>query len=175
MTLCRFQKGLNDDLRRQVAFKGVSTLDEAYTLMQNYELVIESQWTECQDTCSIPSRSQPNNNNSLLGDSPSKPNSTIFRILREDKGKVILHVTPNMTSRIQCFKCQGFVFSCPNKVLFIKDREYIGEKENYDDKVYKHNPADFQNLNDEEEKSKNVLGLYPLRSSGTLQNKRRLT
>ena len=100
MTLCRFWKGLNDDLRRQVAFKGVSTLDEAYTLMQNYELVIESQWTECQDTCSIPSRSQPNNNNSLLGDSPSKPNSTIFQILREDKGKVILHVTPNMTSRI---------------------------------------------------------------------------
>jgi hypothetical protein len=78
-----------------------------------------------------------------LGDSPSKPNSTIFQIFREDKGKVILHVTPNMTSRIQCFKCQGFFFSCRNKVLFIKDREDINEKENYDDKVYKHNPADF--------------------------------
>ena len=78
-----------------------------------------------------------------MGDSPSKPNSTIFQILREDNGKVILHVTPNMTLRIQCFKSQDFVFSYHNKVLFIKDRKDTGEKENYDDKVYKYNLADF--------------------------------
>jgi hypothetical protein len=30
MTLSRFQKGLNDDLRREVVFRGVSTLDNAY-------------------------------------------------------------------------------------------------------------------------------------------------
>ena len=58
-----------------------------------------------------------------------------------------------MTLRIQCFKSQGFVFSCPNKVLFIKDREDISEKENYDDKMYKYNPADFKNPNDEEKRS----------------------
>jgi hypothetical protein len=41
MTLSRFWKGLKDDFWREVVFKGVSTLDEAYTLMQNYELVIK--------------------------------------------------------------------------------------------------------------------------------------
>jgi hypothetical protein len=42
MTLNRFWKGLNDDLKREVVFRGMSTLDEAYTLVQNYELVIKS-------------------------------------------------------------------------------------------------------------------------------------
>jgi len=42
VTLSRFQKGLNDDLRREVVLRGVSTLDEAYTLVQNNELVTKS-------------------------------------------------------------------------------------------------------------------------------------
>jgi hypothetical protein len=42
MTLSRFRKGLNDDLRREIVLRGVSTLDEAYTLVQNYELVTKS-------------------------------------------------------------------------------------------------------------------------------------
>jgi len=42
MTLSRFRKGLNDDLRREVVLRGVSTLNEAYTLVQNYDLVIKS-------------------------------------------------------------------------------------------------------------------------------------
>jgi hypothetical protein len=33
MTLSRFRKGLNDDLRRKVVFRGVSTLDNVYTLV----------------------------------------------------------------------------------------------------------------------------------------------
>ena len=45
----------------------------------------------CQDTCSIISKSQPSNNNSILGAQPHKPNSTIFQIPREDKGKGIFH------------------------------------------------------------------------------------
>jgi len=57
MTLSRFQKGLNDDLRREVVLKGVSTLDEAYTLVQNYGLVTKSQWTRRQDTRNTLSRS----------------------------------------------------------------------------------------------------------------------
>ena len=157
MTLCRFWKGLNDDLKREVVFKGMSTLDEAYTLVQNYESVIKSQWIGHQVTYSIRPRSQPNNNNSLLGDSPRKPNLTISQMPRKDKGKVIPYVTSNMTSRIQCIKCQGFVSSCPNNVLFITDREDIGEEDNCDNKVYEPNPDNLQNLNDEEEES-NLLG-----------------
>jgi hypothetical protein len=123
MTLSRFQKGLNDDLRREVVLRGVSTLDNAYTLVQNYDLVTKSQWMRHQDTRSIPSRSQPGSNNFILGGPPRKPNPLIFQILREDKGRGIFHEAPKITLRIQCFKCQGFNHissSCPNKTLFIK-------------------------------------------------------
>jgi hypothetical protein len=44
MTLRRFYKGLNDDFRREVVFQGVSTLNQAYTLVQNYKLVMKNQW-----------------------------------------------------------------------------------------------------------------------------------
>ena len=61
-----------------------------------------------------------------------------------------------MTSRIQHFKCQIFYHvssSCPNKVLFIKDQEDMGEENNCYDKVYEPNPDDFQDLNDEKDES----------------------
>jgi len=42
MTLRRFYKGLNDDLRREVLFQGVFTLNQAYILVQNYKLVTKN-------------------------------------------------------------------------------------------------------------------------------------
>jgi len=39
ITLHRFYKGLKDDLRREVVFQGISTLDQAYTLVKDYKLV----------------------------------------------------------------------------------------------------------------------------------------
>jgi hypothetical protein len=99
----------------------VSTLDEAYTLVQNYDLVTKSQWTRRQDTRSIPFRSQPGSQNSIWGAPPRKPNPLIFQIPRDqDKGKGIFHEAPKITSKIQCFKCQGLshIFSsCPNKIV----------------------------------------------------------
>ena len=160
MTLSRFQKGLNDYLRREVVLRGVSTLDNVYTLVQNYDLVTKSQWTRHQDTRSIPSRSQLGSNNFILGAPPHKPHPLISQIPGEDKGKGISHEAPKITSRIQCFKCQGFGHissSCPNKTLFINGQEDMGEEDNYDDKVYEPNPDDFQDLNDEEDES-NLLG-----------------
>jgi hypothetical protein len=44
MTLRRFCEGLNDDHSREVVFRGVSTLNQAYTLVQNYKLVMKNQW-----------------------------------------------------------------------------------------------------------------------------------
>ena len=123
MTLSRFQKGLNNDLRREVVLRGVSTLNKAYTIIQNYVFVIKSQWTRRQDTRSTPSRSQPGSNNSILGAPPRKPNPLISQIPRKDKGKGIFHEVPKISSRIQCFKCQDFDHissNCPNKTLFIK-------------------------------------------------------
>ena len=57
MTLRRFCKGLNDDLRREVVFQGVSTLDQAYTLFKDYNLVIKNQWKNRKDSYNIPIRS----------------------------------------------------------------------------------------------------------------------
>jgi hypothetical protein len=39
ITLHRFYKGLKDDLRREVVFQGISTLNQAYTLVKDYKLV----------------------------------------------------------------------------------------------------------------------------------------
>ncbi|GFZ14806.1 hypothetical protein Acr_24g0009960 [Actinidia rufa] len=39
MTLSRFRQGLNDDLRKELVLREVDTLDQAYTFVQNYEIV----------------------------------------------------------------------------------------------------------------------------------------
>ena len=48
-TLCRFCKVLNDDLRREVVFQDVSTLDQACILVQEYKLVTKNQWMNHKD------------------------------------------------------------------------------------------------------------------------------
>jgi len=49
MTLCMFCRGLNDDFRKEIMFIGVFTLDQAYIIVQDYELLIKIQWTNHQD------------------------------------------------------------------------------------------------------------------------------
>ncbi|GFS42491.1 hypothetical protein Acr_00g0080110 [Actinidia rufa] len=39
MTLSRFRHGLNDDLRKELVLREVDSLDQAYTFVQNYEMV----------------------------------------------------------------------------------------------------------------------------------------
>ena len=39
MTLSHFRQFLNDDLRKELVLREVTTLDQAYTFVQNYELV----------------------------------------------------------------------------------------------------------------------------------------
>ena len=40
MILGRFCKGLNDDIKKKIMLRDVSTINQTYTLLQNYELVI---------------------------------------------------------------------------------------------------------------------------------------
>jgi len=42
MNLHRFYKGLNDDFRKEIRLIGAFTLDQAYTVVQDYELLIKS-------------------------------------------------------------------------------------------------------------------------------------
>jgi hypothetical protein len=50
MTLSRFRRGLNDDLGRELVFRGITTPNQVYTLVQDYELVTKSQFTRHIDT-----------------------------------------------------------------------------------------------------------------------------
>jgi len=70
MTLRRFCKGLNDNLRKEVIFQGVSTFDQVCTLVQNYKLVTKNQWKNHHDSYSIPTRSQFRSSDFLLGAPP---------------------------------------------------------------------------------------------------------
>ena len=81
ITLRRFCKGLNDDLRREVVFQGISTLNQAYTLVQDYKLVTKNQRMNRQGSYSIPTRSQFRNSDSLLGAPPYKPNPSSAQTL----------------------------------------------------------------------------------------------
>jgi hypothetical protein len=38
MTLSRFRRGFNDAIRKELVLRGIDTLDQAYTLVQDYEL-----------------------------------------------------------------------------------------------------------------------------------------
>jgi predicted N-acyltransferase len=87
MTLRRFCKGLNDDLRKEVVFQGVSTLNQAYTLVQNYKLVTKNQWMNRQGSYSIHTRSQFRSSDSLLGALPHRPNPSSAQLCKKDKGK----------------------------------------------------------------------------------------
>ncbi|GFY97991.1 Sec20 family protein [Actinidia rufa] len=68
MTLSRFRQGLNDDLRKELVLREVDTLDQAYTFVQNYEMVskpsfgrrFESRNTPRPPVTLPPSRPVPN-------------------------------------------------------------------------------------------------------------------
>ncbi|GFY91041.1 hypothetical protein Acr_07g0012370 [Actinidia rufa] len=68
MILSRFRQGLNDDLRKELVLREVDTLDQAYTFVQNYEMVskpsfgrrFESQNTPRPPATLPPSRPIPN-------------------------------------------------------------------------------------------------------------------
>jgi len=67
LTLRRFCKGLKDNFRKEVRLIGGFTLDQAYTVVQDYELLVKSQWIKCQNPRITPFRSQFRNDGFLLG------------------------------------------------------------------------------------------------------------
>jgi len=133
MTLRRFCKSLNDDFIKEVRLIGVFTLDQTYTVMQDYKLFIKSRWTKHQDPLRILFRSQFRNNDSLLGASPCKLNPSSAQIYNEDKRKRVFNEMSRLSLEIQCVKCQGFghvFFNCISKPLVIQKHKDIGEKKN---------------------------------------------
>ena len=74
MTLRGFCKGLNDDFRKEIQLIGDFTLDQAYIVIQDYELLIKNQQIKHQDPHNTPFRSQFRNASSLLGAPLYRPN-----------------------------------------------------------------------------------------------------
>ena len=64
MILRRFYKNLNDDFRKGVRLIGGFTIDQLYTIVQDYKLLIKSRWKKHQDPLRTLFRSQFRNNNS---------------------------------------------------------------------------------------------------------------
>ena len=130
ITLSRSRKGLNYDLQRELVAQQISTLDDAYILVQDLELILRPQggWR-------FGNRMLPNNNfegpqGRYLQGTQNRPNPNNRPLRLEDKGKSVVRETFRPNSRIQCFKCQGFghmAAQCPNKTLLIEELD--GEEE----------------------------------------------
>uniref|UniRef100_A0A2N9GME3 Reverse transcriptase n=1 Tax=Fagus sylvatica TaxID=28930 RepID=A0A2N9GME3_FAGSY len=85
VTLDRFKRGLNDDLRRELIIRGVTSLDQAYELARNCELAAKSFFVRRSDT---------RNTTTTYPQSsvyrPPKANPTSAPLGKDDKGKGIV-------------------------------------------------------------------------------------
>ena len=62
VTLGRLKKELNDDLRRELIIKGVTSLDQAYELTKNCELAAKTPFMRCLDFRGTTNNLHPSSN-----------------------------------------------------------------------------------------------------------------
>ena len=131
VTLDRFKRGLNDDLRRELIIRGVTSLDQAYELARNCELASKSFFVRRSDTRNTTTYPQ----SSVYR--PPKANPASAPLGRDDKGKGIVSDPTKPGSRLQCFKCNGFghvASKCPSKTLLIQKED--GKEDDMEELVY---------------------------------------
>ncbi|GFS42242.1 hypothetical protein Acr_00g0078700 [Actinidia rufa] len=92
MTLSRFRQGLNNNLRKELVLREVDTLDQAYTFVQNYEMVSKPSFGR-----RFESRNTPRPPATLP---PSRPVPNTAPLLRDGKEKGILAESPGMKSTL---------------------------------------------------------------------------
>ncbi|XP_038985543.1 uncharacterized protein LOC120111737 [Phoenix dactylifera] len=161
MILSRFRRGLNDELRKELVLREVATLDQAYTFVQNYEQFSKSMFARRPDTRRVPTSAQPSGPRPPVGSVPPKPFSSPPIQNRDIKGKEILGEPPKTSSRIQCFKCQGFghvASQCANQTLVIDAHEQKDDIDNLEEQIYEPNLDDIQDVEDEPEEESHTLG-----------------
>ena len=143
MTLSRFRHGLNDDLRKELVLREVGTLDQAYTFVQNYEMVSKPSFGR-----RFESRNTPRPPAILP---PSRPIPTTAPLLRDGKEKGILTESPGIKSTFQCYKCQGFghkAANCGNRTLFVDSQDQNHERDDIEEQLYE---PDLENLPESDE------------------------
>jgi hypothetical protein len=132
ITLDRFKRGLNDDLRKELIIKGVTSLEQAYEIARNCELVAKSFFVRRSDTRSSTTYPQSS------GYRPPKANPTSAPLGKYDKEKGIVSEPTKLGSRLQCLKCNGFdhvVAKCPSKTLVIQEEEEEDKEEDIEELV----------------------------------------
>ena len=153
VTLDRFKRGLNDDLRRELIIRGVTSLDQAYELARNCELASKSFFVRRSDTRNTTTYPQ----SSVYR--PPKANPASAPLGKDDKGKGIVSDPTKPGSRLQCFKCNGFghvASKCPSKTLLIQEED--GKEDNMEELVYDPNLEGIQDDGEEWEDEPNYLG-----------------
>jgi hypothetical protein len=153
VTLDRFKRGLNDDLRRELIIRGVTSLDQAYELARNCELAAKSFFVRRSDTHNTTTYPQ----SSIYR--PPKANPASAPLGKDDKGKGIISEPTKLGSRLHCFKCNGFgpvASKCPSKTLLIQEED--GKEDNMEELVYDPNLVGIQDDGEEWEDEPNYLG-----------------
>ncbi|GFZ15759.1 hypothetical protein Acr_25g0001680 [Actinidia rufa] len=143
MTLSRFRQGLNDDLRKELVLREVDTLDQAYTFVQNYEMVSKPSFGrrfESRNTLRLPATLPP-----------SRPVPNTAPLLKDGKERGILAESLGMKSTFQCYKCQGFghkAANCGNRTLFVNSQGQNYEGDDIEEQLYE---PDLENLPESDE------------------------
>ena len=102
VTLGRLKKGLNDDLRRELIIKGITSLDQAYELAKNCKLAAKTPFMKHSDI------RRTTNNLHHLSNRPPRTEPTLTPLGKDVKGKEVARDPSKPNTRIQCFKCHGF-------------------------------------------------------------------
>ncbi|GFY80971.1 hypothetical protein Acr_01g0007800 [Actinidia rufa] len=143
MTLSRFRQGLNDDLKKELVLREVDTLDQAYTFVQNYEMVSKPSFGR-----RFESRNTPRPPATLP---PSRPVPNTAPLLKDGKERGILAESPGMKSTFQCYKCQDFghkAANCGNRTLFVNSQGQNYEGDGIEEQLYE---PDLKNLPESDE------------------------
>uniref|UniRef100_A0A2N9EPA1 Chromo domain-containing protein n=1 Tax=Fagus sylvatica TaxID=28930 RepID=A0A2N9EPA1_FAGSY len=104
VTLGRLKKGLNDDLRRELIIRGVTSLDQAYDLAKNCELAAKTPFMRRSDFRGTTNNLHPSSNR------PPRTGPTPTPVGKDVKGKEVARDPSKPNTRTQCFKCQEEVY-----------------------------------------------------------------
>ncbi|GFY81029.1 fumarase 1 [Actinidia rufa] len=128
---------------KNLFLREVDTLDQAYTFVQNYEMVSNLALDVVLRVETHPGLLLPYHR---LGQYP-----TTAPFLRDNKENDILVESPGMKSTLQCHKCQGFghkAANCGKRTLFVNSQGQNYEGDDIEEQLYE---LDLKNLPESDE------------------------
>ncbi|XP_022849921.1 uncharacterized protein LOC111372015 [Olea europaea var. sylvestris] len=148
---------VEDEVMTLSRFRGVITLDHAYSFVRDYELVTRTSYRSRSDSRTATSSASTPSPKSILGPPPSNTTPT-----SDSKGRG--SEVSRTSSRLQCFNCMGFghiASKCPSRALVLEEREGIVD-EPLEDQVYEPKLEEFDDLEDSEDTFLGCIQASPL-------------